>query len=479
MRQLFQLGRKRSLFRASLLAASFGLLFALVTFSLAKTPPRYAKQSPVRETAITLRTSSAAAQEASVTEVPPFVGTHSETWEEFPVEKFGSSEVSILDGTAVISGTRLETATSHMFQLCGFYAQPTDGKIFFGADSTNAFMTVSFSRPVTSFGAYWGNMPEHPEGCGGTDTTFSFKDAEGNLVGEASYPAGNGAMHWHGYILTTPVKTVEIGGVFLVTDGMQATVSTVNSLSNISTRGLVQTGDNALVGGIIVTGTQPKKIIVRAIGSSLSLADKLADPILELHDSSGALLETNDNWMDSPNKQAIIDSTIPPSNSLESAIVRTVAPDAYTAIVRGVNNGTGLGVVEVYDLDTSADSKLANIATRGLVQTGDNVLIAGMIVAGQASQKVIIRALGPSLSVPGKLADPTLELHDSNGALLEASDNWVDNPNKQAIIDSTIPPTNNLESAIVRMLAPANYTAIVRGAGNTTGIAVVEVYALN
>jgi hypothetical protein len=211
----------------------------------------------------------------------------------------------------------------------------------------------------------------------------------------------------------------------------------------------------------------------------LSFADRLADPILELHDSSGALLETNDNWVESPNKQAIIDSTIPPTNDLESAIVRSVAPGNYTAIVRGVNNGTGIGVVEVYDLDTTADAKLANIATRGLVQTGDNVLFAGMIVVGQASQKVIIRALGPSVPVPGHLADPTLELHDANGGLLEANDNWVDSANKQAIIDSTIPPSNDLESAIVRILSPANYTAIVRSATNTAGIAVVEIYALN
>ena len=183
--------------------------------------------------------------------------------------------------------------------------------------------------------------------------------------------------------------------------------------------------------------------------------------------------------MDSANKQAIIDSTIPPTNDLESAIVRTLPPANYTAIVRGVNNGTGIGVVEAYDLDTSANSKLANISTRGLVQTGDNVLFAGTIVVGQASQKVIIRALGPSTGVPGALADPTLELHDGNGALLEANDNWVDSPNKQAIIDSTIPPTNDLESAIVRTLTPANYTAIVRGVNDSTGIAVVEVYALN
>jgi hypothetical protein len=234
-----------------------------------------------------------------------------------------------------------------------------------------------------------------------------------------------------------------------------------------------------LIGGFIVTGTQPKKIIVRAIGSSLPFADKLADPILELLDSSGARLDMNDNWVDSPNKQAIIDSTIPPTNNLESAIVRTLPPAAYTAIVRGVNNGTGIGVVEAYDLDTGAASKLANISTRGFVQTGDNVLIAGTIVVGQSPQKVIIRAIGPSLPFAGVLADPVLELHDSNGVLLEANDNWVDSPNKQAIIDSTIPPTNNLESAIVRTLAPAAYTAIVRGVGGTTGIAVIEVYALN
>jgi hypothetical protein len=131
-------------------------------------------------------------------------------------------------------------------------------------------------------------------------------------------------------------------------------------------------------------------------------------------------------------------------------------------------------------LDRTVDSKLANISTRGLVQTGDNVLIAGTIILGEAPQKVIVRAIGPSLPIPGKLEDPTLELHDQNGELLEANDNWVDSPNKQAIMDSTIPPTNDLESAIARDL-PANgasYTAIVRGVNGTTGIAVVEVYAL-
>jgi CSLREA domain-containing protein len=253
-------------------------------------------------------------------------------------------------------------------------------------------------------------------------------------------------------------------------------------LANISTRLRVETGDNVLIGGFIITGTQDKKVIIRAIGPSLPFADRLLNPTLELRDSSGALLESNDNWVSSPNKQAIIDSTIPPMDDLESAIVRTLPANsaAYTAIVRGLNNTAGIGVVEAFDLDAPADSKLANISTRGFVQTGDNILIAGTIVVGQTAQKVIVRAIGPSLTFPGKLENPTLELRDQNGGLVDANDNWVDSPNKQAIMDTGVPPTNDLESAIVQTL-PANgasFTAIVRGVNDATGIAVVEVFAL-
>ena len=185
----------------------------------------------------------------------------------------------------------------------------------------------------------------------------------------------------------------------------------------------MQTGDNVLIGGFIVTGTQNKKVIIRALGPSVPVPGALADPSLELY-SGSTLLESNDNWVDSPNKQAILDSTIPPSNNFESAIVRTLPANgsSYTAIVRGVNNTTGIGVVEAYDLDRTVDSKLANISTRGFVQTGDNVLIAGTIILGQVPQKVIVRAIGPSLPFVGTLADPTLELRDQNGNLLEAND---------------------------------------------------------
>jgi uncharacterized protein YkwD len=323
------------------------------------------------------------------------------------------------------------------------------------------------------------------EGVGGVrvDVTGSNFFAVSSSSGGYSVPVpGNGSfpvMFSGGGVASRQATATVAGLLNAKIDYNTAGATTPTVLANISTRLRVETGDNVLIAGFIVTGTAPKKVIVRGIGPSLGFADKLANPTLELR-GSGGLIDSNDDWVNSPNKQAIIDSTIPPKNDLESAIVQTLPANGsqYTAIVRGVNNGVGTAVVEVYDLDTSANSTLANISTRGLVQTGDNVLIAGTIVVGQASQKVIIRAIGPSLNIAGKLANPTLELRDVNGNLLEANDDWGNSPNKQAIIDSTIPPTNDLESAIVRTLPPANYTAIVRGVNDTTGIAVVEVYAL-
>jgi len=251
------------------------------------------------------------------------------------------------------------------------------------------------------------------------------------------------------------------------------------SLANISTRLRVETGNDVLIGGFIIGGSTSKKVIVRAIGPSLPLADVLADPTLEIRDVAGSLIASNDNWR-SDQEAEIIATTIPPANDLESAIVATLPAynSAYTATVRGANNGTGLGVVEVYDLDRTAASMLANISTRGLVQTDPNVLIAGTIVVGQDSQKVILRGIGPSLNISGKLADPTMELRDGNGALIRSNDNWRSDQEAE-IIATTIPPSDDLESAIVQTLTPGTYTAVLRGVNNTTGIAVVEAYGLN
>jgi photosystem II stability/assembly factor-like uncharacterized protein len=253
-------------------------------------------------------------------------------------------------------------------------------------------------------------------------------------------------------------------------------------LLNLSTRASVQTGDRVTIGGFIITGSGPKRVLVRAIGPSLTsqnVSGALADPTLELHEESGALIVANDNWKDS--QQSEIESTgIPPSNELESAIVRTLNPGKYTAIMAGKNGGTGVGLVEIYDLDDSLQPKLANISTRGFVDTGDNVLIGGVIVGGGsgAQTRVLFRGIGPSLTtVNSPLQDPVLELHDANGAVLTSNDNWKDSQQND-IAATGIAPTNDAEAAILTTVVPGKYTAILRGKNDGTGNALVEIYDL-
>jgi hypothetical protein len=255
-------------------------------------------------------------------------------------------------------------------------------------------------------------------------------------------------------------------------------------LTNISTRALVQTGNQVLIGGFIISGTGPKKLVMRALGPTLSsfgVPGALQNPTLELRNAAGALISFNDNWGDGPNKQQIIDAHLAPPNAAEPAILATLDPGNYTAIVRGANNTTGVAVVEGYDIDLGSPSQLQNISTRGLVQTGAKVMIAGVIVGGSGSQKVIVRAMGPTLSnfgVANALANPTLELRDINGNLIQSNDNWRSTQQAE-IIATGLQPPYDAESAIVATLAPSNYTMIVRGVNNTTGVALVEVYRLN
>jgi hypothetical protein len=248
----------------------------------------------------------------------------------------------------------------------------------------------------------------------------------------------------------------------------------------------VQTGNNVLIGGFILTGSAPKKVILRAIGPSLTvngqpLPGRLSDPTLTLFDGGGSPLFTNDDWGNSPQKQQIIDSTIPPTDPKESAIVATLQPGNYTAIMSGVGGATGIGVVELYDLDQAAPANPANIATRGFVETGDNVMIGGFIVGGSQNRTVLARAIGPSLTavgVPNALQDPVLELHNSSGTTLASNDSWKSDQQTQ-ITATGLAPSDDREAALLSSpLAPGNYTAIVRGSGNTTGVALVEIYQL-
>jgi plastocyanin len=253
-------------------------------------------------------------------------------------------------------------------------------------------------------------------------------------------------------------------------------------LSNISTRAFVQINNEVLIGGLIISGTGNKLLLLRALGPTLTqfgVSGALLDPTLELRNSSGALVASNNDWQSAPNAQSIPANLRPPEQR-ESAILALLSPGSYTAIVRGVNNTSGVALVEAYELDTSAISRLTNISTRALVQTNSNVMIAGVMVQ-MISQKVIVRALGPTLAtfgVSNPLANPLLELRDANGSLLASNDNWKTTQQSEISASGYAPP-NDLESAIVRTLTPGNYTAVVRGLNNTTGVALVEVYALN
>jgi arylsulfate sulfotransferase len=254
---------------------------------------------------------------------------------------------------------------------------------------------------------------------------------------------------------------------------------------NLSTRGLVSTGDNVLIGGFIITGANPKSIVLRALGPSLSsfgVSNVLGDPVLSVYNSSQTLVASNDNWQSDPNHFIVEANGLAPSNLLESATVQTLAPGAYTVIVTGHDPAAGIGLVELYDLSPLSDSTLENISTRGSVGTADEVLISGFIVGDVDSATVVVRALGPSLAshgVSGALSDPILTIYDSTGSAIATNDNWQDNVNAIDIQKNGLAPPDPSESALVLRLPAGSYTAIVSGANGGTGVALAEVYTLH
>jgi len=254
---------------------------------------------------------------------------------------------------------------------------------------------------------------------------------------------------------------------------------------NVSTRMRVETGDNAGIAGFIITGTAPKHVLLRGLGRSLlqvGVSGVLADPVLELHDPGGFVTVRNDNWRDDPAQAAAIKATgLAPIDDFESAIDATLNPGAYTAVIRGKNDSSGVAVVEAYDLSQSSLSKLGNISTRAFVSTGANIVIAGFILGGNiGNDNVILRGIGPSLSgfgVPNTLANPTLELRNSNGTLLAANNDWQDSPAQAAEISAAgLAPSSNLEAGIAATLPPGAYTALLAGLNNGIGVGLVEVY---
>jgi uncharacterized repeat protein (TIGR01451 family) len=282
----------------------------------------------------------------------------------------------------------------------------------------------------------------------------------------------------------TPTATVTPSPTVTPTPTPQPTPSDV---LNLSTRERVLTGDDVAIGGFIITGSAPKKVILRGIGPSLKdkgVADYLPDPFLELHGSNGSVIASNDNWKDDPSQAAQLQASgIAPTDDLESAIEISLSPGAYTAIVKGKGGVTGIALVDIYDVDTAAFSALANLSTRGFVGNGDNVMIGGFTLGRTSgAAHVVLRAIGPSLTQRGisnALPDPTLELHNSNGDKIAFDDNWQDDPAQSAEIQSDgLAPADPAESALDATLAAGPYTVIVGGKDGASGVALVEIYRL-
>jgi hypothetical protein len=261
--------------------------------------------------------------------------------------------------------------------------------------------------------------------------------------------------------------------------------TTTTKAVNLSTRMLVQTGERVGIGGFIITGSAPKQVLLRAIGPSLThfgVPDVLVDPVMELHGPPGFVTVTNDNWRDTQ-EVGIQATSIPPTDPLESAILATLNPGSYTAIVRGKNNTSGVGLIEIYDLNREANSKLANLSTRAFISTGSDIAIAGFTLSdGNVSDRIVVRGLGPSLA-PGAfpasavLANPTLELRDPNGVLVASNNDWQDNPAEASELTlAGLAPSNNLEAGIAATLPPGVYTALLAGLNNGTGIGLIEIY---
>ena len=257
-----------------------------------------------------------------------------------------------------------------------------------------------------------------------------------------------------------------------------------DNLINISTRGVVGTEENVLVGGFIVQGAQETSLVLRALGPSLAgsgIAGPLDDPVIEVRDASGTLVRRNDDWENDASAATVRANGLAPSDAREAALAANLGAGTFTAIVHGFNGSTGVGLVELYDL-RATDARLANISTRALVQTGDRVMIAGFIIGGDKPKQVILRGIGPSLSnsgVAGPLPDPVLELHNGSGSVVAQNDDWRDGADAATIQSKGLAPAHDREAAVLATLAPGTYTAVLRGFENGTGVALAEAYDLS
>jgi PKD repeat protein len=349
--------------------------------------------------------------------------------------------------------------------VCALNQAPT-AALLANPDHGNPPLTVNFDASTSA---------DPDAGDSVASYTFGFGDGSPNMT-QSSPTISHTYKHGGAFFPTLTVK--DSHGLDSVNTA-SAQVKVAAQALNLSTRLRVQPGDNALIGGLIIHGSEQKKVILRGIGPSLNLPGKLDDPIIQLFNAAGVNLAGNDDWK--TDQQNVESTGLAPKNDRESAIVITLDPGAYTIVMRGKNNSSGIGVVETYDIGLAANARLANLSSRGFISTGDNVLIGGFFAGPQNASvtRMVFRAIGPSLSafnVPQPMQDPTLELHNANGDVTASNDDWQ-TTQKTEIEATGLQPSDPRESAIVLTnFDPGPYTAIVRGKNNTTGVGLVEIY---
>jgi Domain of unknown function (DUF5122) beta-propeller len=360
----------------------------------------------------------------------------------------------------------------------GFNPVPNDWVQSFAVEPDDRILVGGFFTDINGFGR---NRIARLNTNGSVDLTF---DPGVGCVGSLT----NDATQVHSIALQQ-FGRILVGGIFTSYDNhlrenIVRVFDNAASFQNLSARAHVFTGERILIAGFIIEGSENKTILLRGLGPSLAsfgVPAPLADPTLSLFDHTGALIAANDNWK--ATQQAQIQATgLAPPNDLEAAILVALPPGGYTAFLQGKAMSPGIGLAEVYDVDPSANAQPTNLSARAFVGTGNDVLIGGTIIRGNGTSllRVLVRALGPSLASAGvmtPLANPTLSLRDANGNVIASNDNWKDS--QQAAIAATgKAPPNDSESAILGLLAPGNYTAIVAGKNGTTGVALVEFYSL-
>jgi hypothetical protein len=442
--------------------------------------------------------------------------------------------VAITSAPNAAAGGLPDFPINGVIQNCLFFGNNGQTTIYDGDRSSPPFNNLQFNgNTFFPFGtAYYDDVVGAPKTIADlnaltiprSDGTVTVKSASPNFEGSASSSAGAVLMipptvlttgapgeslpipAFIAYAATAPptldgvAQPTDAAVIAAPNDGVHTLTIGSNTYTtspppavalNIATRLPVGTLQNVLIGGFIIKGSAPKRVVIRAIGPSLNgiVAGALQDPRLELHDSGGTIIASNDNWrstqvggvIDSDQSIDLVGTGLAPNNDAESAMVVTLNPGSYTAVVGGANNTTGIAIVEVYDLDPVYPSTLANISTRGFIQAGDNVMIGGFILQGGAgATQVVLRAIGPSLAAFGitnPLSDPTIELHDANGATIATNDDWKNSPDAATLQRLGFALSNDAESALYQTGVPrGNYTAIVRDKNGGSGVGIVEAY---